>query len=125
MFSLTNLVTFSLLLSISLSAQGAGDIKAGAKIFSDECSECHSMKEGKNKKGPSIFGLVGRKAGTLSDYDYSDAIKSSGIVWNSEKLNAYITSPQKMLPAGKMKYDGLSNEKSRQDLITYLNFFSE
>ena len=103
----------------------AGDVKLGSKVFSAECSECHTMKEGKNKKGPSIYGLVGRKAATMSDYDYSGAIKSSGIVWTEEKLDAYITAPAKVVPGGKMKYEGLSNAKARQDLLAYLIFFSQ
>ena len=107
------------------SSWAAGDVKLGSKVFSAECSECHTMKEGKNKKGPSIYGLVGRKAATLSDYDYSGAIKSSGIVWTEEKLDAYITAPAKVVPGGKMKYEGLSNPKARQDLLAYLIFFSQ
>jgi cytochrome c len=106
-------------------AHANGDVKAGAKVFADECAECHSMKEGRNRKGPSIFGVVGRKAGTLSDYDYSDAIKRSGIVWNDDRLDAYLASPNKLVPGGKMRYDGLSNATARRDLLAYLKFFSQ
>lgn len=106
-------------------SRAAGDVKLGSKVFTAECAECHTMKEGKNKKGPSIYGLVGRKAATMSDYDYSGAIKSSGIVWTEEKLDAYITAPSKVVPGGKMKYEGLSNAKARQDLLAYLTFFSQ
>ena len=117
------------LIAVALLAPGMssanGDVKAGAKVFADECSECHSMKEGRNRKGPSIFGVVGRKAGTLSDYDYSDSIRRSGIVWTDERLDSYLASPNKVVPGGKMRYDGLSNANARRDLLAYLKFFSQ
>jgi len=103
----------------------SADLKLGAKLFTSECSECHTMKEGKNKKGPSIYGVLGRKAATISDYDYSSAIRSSNIVWSEAKLDEYITSPAKMVPGGKMKYEGLRDAAKRDDLIKYLKFFSE
>ena len=83
------------------------------------------MKEGKNKKGPSIYAVLGRKAATISDYEYSSAMKSSNIVWTEEKLNEYITTPGKVVPGGKMKYEGLPDAGKREDLIKYLKFFSE
>jgi cytochrome c len=103
----------------------AADLKAGVKLFNSECSECHTMKEGKNKKGPSIYGVLGRKAATISDYDYSNAIRASNIFWTEDKLDEYITNPSKVVPGGKMKYEGLRDASKREDLIKYLKFFSE
>jgi cytochrome c len=107
------------------SASPAADLKIGAKIFNSECSECHTMKEGKNKKGPSIYGVLRRKAATISDFDYSNAIKSSNIYWSEDKLDEYIANPAKVVPGGKMKYEGLRDAAKRDDLIKYLKFFSE
>ena len=97
------LLGFASLGGHSLPARAAGDAARGADVFAQECAECHSPKEGKNKKGPSSFGVVGRKAASLPDFVYSDAMKQSGIVWNAQKLDAYITSPRAVVPGGKMK----------------------
>ena len=105
----------------SLPARAAGDVARGADVFAQECAECHSPREGKNKKGPSSFGVVGRKAASLPDFVYSDAMKQSGIVWNAQKLDAYIANPRAVVPGGKMKYDGLDNAQERTDLIAYLS----
>ncbi|CAN1518930.1 cytochrome c family protein [Limnohabitans sp. B9-3] len=111
-------------LTIATSSQAA-DLKSGVKLFNSECSECHTMKEGKNKKGPSIYGVLGRKAATISDYDYSTAIRTSNILWTEDKLDEYIANPAKVLPGGKMKYEGLRDAGKREDIIKYLKFFSE
>lgn len=99
---------------------GAGDAQAGIDVFAGQCAECHSMKEGKNKKGPSLFAVVGRKAAAIADFKYSDAMKSSGYTWTPEQIDAYVTLPKKAVPGGTMKYDGLSDAKARADLIAYL-----
>lgn len=101
----------------------AGDASAGSDVFKTECSECHSIKEGRNKKGPSLFGVVGRKAASISGYDYSDALRSkTDWVWTQEKLHDYLSQPAKQAdPGTKMKYDGLSDAKQLDDLISYLS----
>lgn len=98
----------------------AGDVQAGLDVFAGQCAECHSMKEGKNKKGPSLFAVVGRKAGSIADFKYSDAMKSSGYTWTPEQIDAYVTQPKKAVPGGIMKYDGLPDAKARADLLAYL-----
>lgn len=100
----------------------AGDAGAGADVFKSECAECHSVKEGKNKKGPSLFGIVGRKAGSLSDYDYSDALRKTSWTWTADQLHGYLSQPAKKAnPGTKMKYDGLDNPKDLDNLISYLD----
>jgi cytochrome c len=101
-------------------AFAAGDAKKGADTFAEECGDCHSVAPGKNKKGPSLAGVNGRKAGTVADFEYSDPMKASGIVWNAEKIDAYITAPKKVVPAGKMKYDGLPDAAARADIIAFV-----
>jgi len=101
----------------------AGDASAGSDVFKTECSECHSIKEGRNKKGPSLFGIVGRKAASLPDYQYSDALRGkTDWVWTTDKLHEYLSQPAKQAdPGTKMKYDGLSDAKQLDDLISYLS----
>jgi cytochrome c len=111
----------ALLLCLSgLTAYAEGDLKRGAAVFATQCSECHSVKEGKDRKGPSLFAVLGRKSASNSGFDYSDAMKKSGIVWTADRLQAYITSPKKTVPGGKMKYDGLDNAAEMADLLAYL-----
>ncbi|HUB91872.1 MAG TPA: c-type cytochrome, partial [Dyella sp.] len=99
----------------------AGDASAGADVFRAECAECHSPREGKNKKGPSLFGIVGRPAGSIADYNYSDALKQAHWTWTADKLHDYLSQPaRKANPGTKMKYDGLDDARQLEDLITYL-----
>lgn len=102
-------------------AQSMGDARKGAALFATHCSECHSMKEGKHKKGPSLFLTLGTKAGQQPGFAYSDAMKASNITWNAETLSRYITNPKTALPGGKMKYDGLESAAERADVLAYLS----
>lgn len=109
------------LLSLSGAVHASGDANRGADAFAEECGDCHSAVPGKNKKGPSLTGINGRKAGTVASFEgYSDAMKQSGITWTPEKIDAYITQPRKVVPGGKMKYDGLADANARADVIAYL-----
>jgi cytochrome c len=100
----------------------AADAAAGSGVFKAECAECHSMRAGRNKKGPSLFGIVGRQAATLPDYAYSDALRSrSAWTWTPERLRSYLSRPARQAnPGTKMKYDGLSDAGELDDLIIYL-----
>ena len=98
----------------------AGDAAAGGKVFATECGECHSVREGKDKKGLSLFGVWGAKAAQRAGFVYSDALKGAGLVWTPENLDAYLANPKKPVPGGKMKYDGLPDAKQREDLLAYL-----
>ncbi len=98
----------------------AADGTQGASVFDEECSDCHSIKVGKNKKGPSLFDVTGRPAGSIADYSYSDALKGAGFSWSKDKLDQYLQAPKKLVPGGKMKYDGLANAQSRAELIAFL-----
>ena len=98
----------------------AQDVKRGQKLF-DECAACHSPERGTaNTVGPSLYGVVGRKAGEGTDFRYSPAMKRSGITWNSDTINNFIADPQKLVPGNRMPYSGLPDAKDRNDLIAYL-----
>jgi cytochrome c len=73
-----------------------------------------------NSVGPSLNGLFGRKAGELSDFRYSPALKRSGITWTADTLNTFIADPQTMVPANRMPYAGMPEAGDRADLIAYL-----
>lgn len=100
-------------------AQSA-NVKHGGEVFATECAECHSVREGKDKKGPSLFGAFGAPAAQRAGFAYSEAMRSSGVRWTREVLDAYIANPQKAIPGGKMKYDGLASAPDRADLLAYL-----
>lgn len=102
-------------------AAAGGDAKKGADTFAEECGDCHSVAPGKNKKGPTLFGVVGRPAGSVAGFaDYSEAMKQSGTPWTVERIDAYLAQPRKVVPGGKMKYDGLPDAQARADVIAYL-----
>jgi cytochrome c len=113
-------VALALAASALLPAARAGDAAAGGKVFATECAECHSVREGKDKKGPSLYGIVGAKAAQRAGFVYSDALQKSGLAWTPDRLAAYIAEPKKVVPGGKMKYDGLADAGQRDDLIAYL-----
>lgn len=99
----------------------AGAARAdGADVFNDNCAVCHSTEAGLNKTGPSLAGVVGRKAGSLPDFPYSPAMTSAGVVWTKAELNIYLTNPQGVVHGTKMAFPGLKNAKERQALIDYL-----
>jgi len=85
-----------------------------------QCKACHSVEPGKNGVGPSLAGVVGRKAGTVPGFAYSEANKSSGLTWDETTLDSYLTAPLKVMPGTKMSYAGLGDATKRKELIAYL-----
>jgi cytochrome c len=96
-----------------------GDAAAGEKTFA-QCKACHQAVEGKNGVGPSLWGIVGRKAGQIAGFSYSTANKNSGIVWTEEKMFEYLEAPQKVVPGTKMAFAGLKKPQDRANVIAYL-----
>ena len=104
---------------ISSTAFADGDADKGKKVF-NKCKACHSLDAGKNKIGPSLHGIFGRKAGTEEGFKYSDAMKNSGITWSEDTLSEYLADPKGKVPGNKMAFVGLKKEDDRADLIAYL-----
>jgi cytochrome c len=98
----------------------AADPAAGKQSFRSICSLCHDTAEGRNRVGPSLFGVVGRKSASVPGYSYSDANRNSGIVWTPEVLDRYLVAPQVVVPGTKMGYPGMKDDDKRHDLIAYL-----
>ena len=96
----------------------------GEKVFK-RCVACHTIEPGKKKIGPSLHGVVGREAGIVEGFKYSDAMLASGIVWDEEILSSYLENPKKVVPKGKMVFAGLKKEQERLDVIAYLKSVSE
>ena len=96
-----------------------GDAAAGETEFA-VCSTCHSREEGVNKVGPSLAGIVGRPAGSIEDFNYSDANKNSGITWTEETLFEYLKDPAAKIPGTKMVYPGQPDAQKRADIIAFL-----
>ena len=98
-----------------------GDVKSGEKIFK-KCASCHSIiKDGKNKIGPALYNVVGRKVGSVGEYKYSNALAEYEQEWSFEELNGFLTKPAKYIKGTKMAYAGLRKEKDRASVIKYLN----
>mgnify|MGYP001206831841 CR=1 FL=1 len=93
----------------------------GAKVFK-KCSACHSVNEGgANKIGPALWGVLGRKAGSLSDYKYSKAMTAYGKSWSFEEMNGFLIKPKDWIKGTKMSFAGLKNAKERAAVILYMN----
>ena len=105
---------------ISAGTAAAADPEAGEKVFKRLCSTCHTIEAGKNRVGPSLAGIVGRKAASIDGFKYSDPMKASGITWSEDKLDAYITDPKAVVPKGTMSFVGLKKDTDRTDVIAYL-----
>ena len=97
-----------------------GDPARGEARF-QECAACHRLDVGSNGLGPSLHGIFDRKAGELSDFRYSPALKRSGIVWSPQTLESYLTDPQALVPGNRMPYAGMKDPSDRADLIAYLS----
>ncbi len=117
------LSAFVLAVTLVLAASPAlagPDAAKGKKVFA-KCKACHALAKGKNKIGPSLYGVFGRKAGTAPGFKrYSPAIKKSGIVWNAETLDKYLAKPRAFIKGNRMPFAGLKKKADRDNLIAYL-----
>jgi len=102
-------------------SQSAGDADEGADVFDSYCGDCHSVSpRGINKKGPTLYRIVGRRAGTEPAFRYSAQMAGSGIVWSPDRLAAYLANPRAVVPQGIMKFKGLPRPADRANVIAYL-----
>ena len=98
------------------------DVKKGEKVYK-KCKACHLVDKEKNKVGPHLVGLIGRKAASVEGYKYSKAMKAKGdegLVWTEEVLLEYLIKPKEYVKGTKMAFGGLKKEKDRVNLVAYL-----
>ncbi|PCI51209.1 MAG: cytochrome c family protein [Alphaproteobacteria bacterium] len=107
-------------LSFSMTSFAEGDAVKGLKVFK-KCKACHTADEGgKNRVGPNLFGIVGKKAAQREGYKYSKAMIASGLTWDEATLDTYLTKPRALVKKTKMTFAGLKKDKQRADIIAYL-----
>ena len=114
------LVLAFLAVPLIAAAPARADEAAGEAVFKKYCQVCHTTEAGKNKIGPSLAGIVGRKAGSVPGYSYTEANKNSGVTWDDKTLDTYLTDPKKFIPGTKMLFAGVKNDADRQSLIAFL-----
>ena len=102
------------------------DVDAGAKTFDRRCATCHDAeKAGKHSKGPLLWNVVGRKAGSSPGFAYSDAMRRSGHTWTLEALDYYLADTERAVPGRSMDFVGIPDEKVRAELVAYLRTMSD
>jgi len=105
----------------TFSASEDADLTSGQLLFNNACRTCHSTREGDNRLGPHMRGIIGRKAGSLPNYSYSSAMKGANFVWDEDNLKRFIANPDEIVPGNTMKpYGGLASAESRVELIAFL-----
>ena len=104
---------------VAMHPAAAADVEAGKTAFK-KCSLCHTTEVGKNKVGPSLFGVVDRKSASLDGYNYSEAMKKFDHSWDAQTLDAYLADPRAVVPGTKMIYPGIKDKAERDDVIAYI-----
>jgi cytochrome c len=117
--SLTRIFAVLSLTVLAAPAFAEGDAEAGKKVFS-QCVACHRAEEGKNLIGPSLYGVYGRPAASVAEFNYSPAMKNAKITWDDASLDKYLEAPMQVVKGGRMAFPGIKNKKQRDDVIAYL-----
>lgn len=106
-------------------APASPQVAEGAHVFQNTCRPCHIAAVAQNLVGPTLHGVVGRKAGTAPDFNYSDAMRHSGLTWTEDNLARYIANPQAVVPGNHMPFAGLKDPQQVQALIAYLKALAQ
>jgi cytochrome c len=112
-------LAFNILLVLAAAPAIAADVEAGKTAFK-KCALCHTTETGKNKIGPSLFGIVGRKSATVENFNYSEAMKNFDHTWDEGTLDEYLADPRGTVPGTKMIFPGIKEKTERDDVIAYL-----
>jgi len=113
------ILALSILAAMPAGSAAAGDVEAGKTAFK-KCALCHTTEAGKNKIGPSLFGIVGRKSATVENFNYSEAMKKFDHTWDEETLDTYLADPRATVPETKMIFPGIKDKAERDNVIAYL-----
>lgn len=106
---------------VALPVYSQGDATLGKTAYEKQCKQCHSLEVGSNNKGPQLSRIYGAKVALLNDYQYTDALKNSQIVWTAEQLDHYIANPKQAVNGTRMRSEPIADAKTRQDIIAYLS----
>ena len=112
-------VVITCMFAVAGGAHAAGDAAKGKRGF-NKCKACHSLKAGKKKVGPSLYGVFGAKAAMVKGFRYSKGMKKSGIVWDEASLDKFLKKPRKFVKGTKMAFPGVKKKKDRANVIAYL-----
>ena len=104
---------------IAGTARADGDPALGKTVF-NKCAACHSVKQGENKIGPSLHGVVGRPSHSIEGFNYSEAMKNYNVTWDAPTLDHYLADPRGVVPGTKMIFVGLKKDDERANVIAYL-----
>jgi cytochrome c len=111
----------SLLASLAPVSAAQEESEEGKVAYNNACRTCHSFKAGDNRLGPSLHGIVGRKAGSMEGFAFSSAMKSSGITWDASNLDQFIENPEKVVHGNGMKpFGGIADAGERKKIVDYL-----
>jgi cytochrome c len=108
-----------ILLTLASGTAVATDANKGKKVF-NKCKACHTMKAGKNKIGPSLHGIMGRKAASVPKFKYSKAMKASGLTWDDKTLRKFLKKPKKLVKGTRRSFAGIKKQKQMDNLMAYL-----
>lgn len=109
----------AVILALGPEARADGDPVKGEKVFA-KCKTCHEIASDKNKVGPTLQGVIGRKAGTVPGFKYSEAMLGSGVVWDAQAIAEYARQPKEFIPGNKMVFAGLKKDDEVEDLIAFI-----
>jgi len=112
-----SIVLATALLSVASAVFAAGDAVRGQQLYESRCVACHSVDQ--SRVGPAHQGVFGRRAGRVAQYDYSEALKASEVIWSEPTLDAWLANPERTIPGQKMGYQ-VTDANDRADLIAYL-----
>jgi cytochrome c len=111
----------ALAIAVALTAAPVAAQDGGEALFNNACRTCHTLEAGDNRLGPTLHGVVGRQAGSLPGYNFSQALKRSGVVWDEANLDSFIEKPDALIPGNNMKpYTGMTSTEDRAAIIGYL-----
>jgi len=112
---------FCLVVTLTMPAHAQEKPDGGQLLFNNACRTCHTLRDGDNRLGPNLAGIVGRKAGSLPDYGYSSAMKGADLTWDKATLDRFIANPDQVVSGNNMKpYGGMASVEDRTTLIAYL-----
>jgi cytochrome c len=99
----------------------SGDVAKGERAFNLQCKACHTLERGgANTAGPNLYGLMGRRSGTMQGYGYSEVMRRFGIEWTDKTLAEYLSDPKTSMPGTKMVFAGIRRQDQLDDVIAYL-----